>query len=59
VVLHGTLGAYLREALHEGGALVVARLPTPRAEASFPVLSPMGNSLMVDSAVLFCTYFDI
>jgi hypothetical protein len=31
VVLHSTLGSYLRDALHAGGAIVVACLPTPRA----------------------------
>jgi hypothetical protein len=29
--LHGTLGSYLRDALQEGGADAVARLPVPRA----------------------------
>jgi hypothetical protein len=31
--LHGTLGSYLRDALHEGNADVVACLPIPRASA--------------------------
>jgi hypothetical protein len=30
VVLHGTLGSCLRDALQEGGAVAVACLPTPR-----------------------------
>jgi hypothetical protein len=31
--LHGTLGFYLRDALHEGSANAVACLPVPRALA--------------------------
>jgi hypothetical protein len=31
VALHGTLGSYLRDALHEGIADAVACLPVPRA----------------------------
>jgi hypothetical protein len=31
VVLHGTMGSYLRDALQEGGAVAVACPPTPRA----------------------------
>jgi hypothetical protein len=30
VALHGTLCSHLRDALHEGGAVVVAYLPAPR-----------------------------
>jgi hypothetical protein len=30
--LHGTLGSYLRDALHDGSANVVARLSIPRAQ---------------------------
>jgi hypothetical protein len=37
VVLHGTMGSYLRDALHEAGAATVACLPSPRAQASVPV----------------------
>jgi hypothetical protein len=33
VVLHGTLGSYLRDALHEGGATLVACLPAPSSYA--------------------------
>jgi hypothetical protein len=33
VVLHGKLGSYFRATLHEGGAIVVACLPSPRAYA--------------------------
>jgi hypothetical protein len=29
VVLHGTLGSYLRDAMQEGGAASVACLPAP------------------------------
>jgi hypothetical protein len=32
VVLHGTLGSYLRDALEEGGALVVPYLPACREQ---------------------------
>jgi NAD-specific glutamate dehydrogenase len=31
VALHGTMGSYLRDALHEGSADAVACLPVPRA----------------------------
>jgi hypothetical protein len=31
VALHDTMGTYLRDALHEGSAHVVARLHVPRA----------------------------
>jgi hypothetical protein len=34
VVLHGKLGSYLRDALHEGGVTLVECLPTPRTWAS-------------------------
>jgi hypothetical protein len=33
--LHGTLGSYLRDALHEGSADAVACLPVPRATQHF------------------------
>jgi hypothetical protein len=51
VILHGTLGSYLRNVLQEGGgAAVVACLPAPRAWASVPVLF---SSLLVDSYTTF------
>jgi hypothetical protein len=31
VALHATLGSYLRDALHEGGACIIACLLGPRA----------------------------
>jgi hypothetical protein len=31
VILHSTLGSYPRDALHEGGASIIACLPAPRA----------------------------
>jgi hypothetical protein len=31
VILYSTLASYLRDALHDGGANVVACLPAPRA----------------------------
>jgi hypothetical protein len=33
VILYGTLGSYLRDALEEGGAIVVTCLPAQRAQA--------------------------
>jgi hypothetical protein len=39
VVLHGTLGSYLRDALHDDYANVVARFLAPRAYAR--LLSPL------------------
>jgi hypothetical protein len=33
VILYGTPGSYLRNALHEGGEYLVARLVSPRAKA--------------------------
>jgi hypothetical protein len=46
--LHGTLGSYLRDALQEGSAPVVAYLPVPRAYVfslfySF-ILAPAGGA---------------
>jgi hypothetical protein len=38
VVLHGTLGSYLRDVLHEGGEANVACLLAPRASAYLHVL---------------------
>jgi hypothetical protein len=46
----GTLGSYLRDALHEGGASAPAFRPTPRASASLP---PFPPSLLVDSIAFF------
>jgi hypothetical protein len=58
VVLHGTLGPYLRYALQEGGAAAVACLPTPRSQASigasFLFFSPLPFSLLpVHSTTFF------
>jgi hypothetical protein len=52
VVLHTTLGSYLRDNLQEGGAVAVACLPpAPRALALFvPVSFP---SFLVDSTTTF------
>jgi hypothetical protein len=36
VVLHGTLGSYLHDALREGIVAYIACLPAPRAEGGFP-----------------------
>jgi hypothetical protein len=38
MVLGGTMGSYLRDALHEGGAFVVSCLLAPRAWAYVHVL---------------------
>jgi hypothetical protein len=51
VVLRGTLGSYLRDALREGVGADVACLRAPRAQASLPPLhSPL---FLVDSTTLF------
>jgi hypothetical protein len=51
VVLHGALGSYLRDALHEGGAPAVACLPAPRSQAS--LLSIYSSPFVL----LDCTVF--
>jgi hypothetical protein len=50
LVLHGPLGSFVRDALHEGGANAVASLLAPRDEASVAVFF---SSLLVDSTT-FC-----
>jgi hypothetical protein len=53
VVLHGTLGSCLRDALQEGGAAAVAYRPAPRSEVlcdRFIVYYPL---VVVDSTALF------
>jgi hypothetical protein len=49
VVLHGTLGSHLRDALQEGSVDAVACLPVPRAKAFFLFCS---FSLVVSAAFL-------
>jgi hypothetical protein len=50
VILHGTLGSYLRDALHEGGAAVVACIPTPRPWWAYvPLFSYFSSTLLVES----------
>jgi hypothetical protein len=50
VVTHGTLGSYLCDAFHEGGATVVACLPAPRAYTtylfSFPLIILFAGGLI-------------
>ena len=50
VLLHGTVSSYPRDALQEGGAAVVACLPTSRGGAYVPPFSP---SLLVDSTAFY------
>jgi hypothetical protein len=45
VGFHGTLGSNFRDTLQEGGATVIARLPSPRAQVSVSIFS---SSLLVD-----------
>jgi hypothetical protein len=57
VVFHGTLGLYLRDALHEAGGAAVVCLFAPRAEAYVPsvfcLLPFVFSSSLVDSATFF------
>jgi hypothetical protein len=53
MVLHGTLGSYLRDALHEGGAADVANLLAPRALVFVLVFF---SSLLVGSTTFFVIY---
>jgi hypothetical protein len=56
VVLHGTLGSYLRDALQEGGAAAVACLPAIRAVANSPKF-PDRDVRAFTSLTLLCLYF--
>jgi hypothetical protein len=59
VILHGTLGSYLRAALQEGGAAVVACLPAPTSEAYVPLFLFRFSSLLVDSTAFFLREFEL
>jgi hypothetical protein len=48
VVLHGTLGSYLRDALQKGGVANIAYLPTPRAFFASGVMTNMRVRQRVD-----------
>jgi hypothetical protein len=54
VVLHGTPGSYLRNALHADGAVVVAYLLAPRAYAYVFVV--FSSSLPVHSTTFFVEF---
>jgi hypothetical protein len=62
-VLHGTLGSDPRDALLEGGAAAVARLPAPRALRFFPPPpsppSPLFSLYPYMNTLIYCLEFDM